>query len=557
MNFPKRLLIYVILLVTLNIFCFSFVNLLGWIFDLRNTLSGAEGRNIAPFLAGIIVALPIWVFTWRFAQKTSTANLSESTASTRHLYLNVVLGISIFNLALFTFRFFVGLQDLFSEFRFGYFASLIVWLPVFLLHIRPAQHHWFSKTSGGKIHEVFLNVTFLVSLLLIFISSQQIVYEVLNYFLRLIFPGDVLIGTNAFDYDSADISRFITGAGLWIYSWYFRLKSHDSGFRTIDISVISVSQIFIFFVSIFFILGQSIELLFGLNNSQESLTIMLEFLPEVFSYSIVSIIIWSYYSSSFLSIKFSKKFFDITSPIVKWIYRYSVRAIAVLFLISSSVSGLSFLLGLPIQFVNPDLLMSGQLGWETWTLSSSISALIMGFVILKYINYKISQEVTVENQRLRVEKSYIYFVAILFLVVLLGASIAMLTIFINDLLSGEVGISTLNIIRWPLSFSLSSLIILLIYKNNILNQLKLSSSTSPEEFKIEVLSGASFEKLKDEIGNQFKIRRWKSVQPVGKFKIDEKQIESIQTELKKLGADKQYIFVEGKNKEVAVYYYTN
>ena len=78
-----------------------------------------------------------------------------------------------------------------------------------------------------------------------------------------------------------------------------------------------------------------------------------------------------------------------------------------------------------------------------------------------------------------------------------------------------------------------------------------------EEFKIEVLSGASFEKLKDEIGNQFKIRRWKSVQPVGKFKIDEKQIESIQTELKKLGADKQYIFVEGKNKEVAVYYYTN
>ena len=36
-----------------------------------------------------------------------------------------------------------------------------------------------------------------------------------------------------------------------------------------------------------------------------------------------------------------------------------------------------------------------------------------------------------------------------------------------------------------------------------------------------------------------------------------KQIESIQTELKKLGADKQYIFVEGKIKEVAVYYYTN
>ena len=53
MNFPKRLLIYVILLVTLNIFCFSFVNLLGWIFDLSNDLTGADPPMIAPFLAGI------------------------------------------------------------------------------------------------------------------------------------------------------------------------------------------------------------------------------------------------------------------------------------------------------------------------------------------------------------------------------------------------------------------------------------------------------------------------------------------------------------------------
>ena len=114
MNFPKRLLIYVILLVTLNIFCWSFVNLLGWIFDLNNNLTGPEPTMIAPFLAGIIVALPIWIFTWRFAHRISISNLSESNSKIRHLYLNVVLGISIINIALFSYRFILDSQQLFN-----------------------------------------------------------------------------------------------------------------------------------------------------------------------------------------------------------------------------------------------------------------------------------------------------------------------------------------------------------------------------------------------------------------------------------------------------------
>jgi hypothetical protein len=574
MNFPKRLLLYVILLLTLNIFCFSFVSLLGWIFDLSNNLSGVEAKNIAPFLSGIIVALPIWIFTWRFAQKTSTGSTFESNAKIRHLYFNIVLAIAVINLALFSYRFILGAHSLFSEFRFGYLASLIVWVPIFLVHIKPAQIQWFSETKEntdgskkqiitnatggerGRIHEFFLNITFLVSLVLIFISSRQIILEVLNYFLRLAAPGDVLLGSNSFDYNSGDISRLITGVGLWLYSWHFRIKNKDLDFRTFDVSIISVSQVFIFCVSIFVILAQFIELLFGLNNSQASFTGVFDFLPEVFSFSIISLLIWSYYSSSFLSMKFNVRFFYITSPIVKWIYRYSVRAISVLFLISSFVSVLVFLLGLPVGIFSPDLIESDS-KWEFDVLSASISAAFIGFIVLRYINYKILKDSSEENQKMQVEKSYIYFVAILFLVVLIGALIAMLTIFINDLLGSGVGWSTLGIIRWPLAFSVSSLVILAIYRDNISNQLKFYSSSSSKEFKIEVLSGASFEKLKDEIGDQFKVRKWKSVQPVGKFKINEKQIESIQAELKKHGADKQFIFVEGKNKEVAVYYYTN
>ena len=177
MNFAKRLLIYVILLVTLNIFCFSFVNLLGWIFDLSNDLTGADPPMIAPFLAGIIVALPIWIFTWRFAQRISISNLSESNSKIRNLYLNIVLGISIINISIFGYRFFVGFHQLFNEFRFGYIASLIVWLPIFIIHIKPAQKEWFSENARARIHELFLNITFLVYLILFFMCGREIVVD--------------------------------------------------------------------------------------------------------------------------------------------------------------------------------------------------------------------------------------------------------------------------------------------------------------------------------------------------------------------------------------------
>ena len=76
----------------------------------------------------------------------------------------------------------------------------------------------------------------------------------------------------------------------------------------------------------------------------------------------MSILIWAYYSSSFIPTKLGMKFFNVSSSINKWIYRYSVRAIGVIFIIAGAVSGLSFLLGLPIQFSKPDLLIPDEMG---------------------------------------------------------------------------------------------------------------------------------------------------------------------------------------------------
>ena len=59
-----------------------------------------------------------------------------------------------------------------------------------------------------------------------------------------------------------DLAALLTGLILWLYSWNFRIKKLDLNFRTIDLAVITVSQVFIFLISVFVIMTQSIYLIF-------------------------------------------------------------------------------------------------------------------------------------------------------------------------------------------------------------------------------------------------------------------------------------------------------
>ena len=85
MNFSRRLLIYVILFVTLNVYAFGFSNLISWIFDLTGIIGNVETQNIAPFLAAIIVCLPIWIFLWKFSHRTVQNAIEEESSTVRNL----------------------------------------------------------------------------------------------------------------------------------------------------------------------------------------------------------------------------------------------------------------------------------------------------------------------------------------------------------------------------------------------------------------------------------------------------------------------------------------
>ncbi len=550
MNTPKRLLIYVVSFITLNVFAFGLSSLVGWMFDLIGIIGDSQPQNIAPFIAAIIVCLPIWLYFWKLSKRNVQDFPEEEFSSIRNLYLNLVNGLSIIVISISIFGFFNSILNF--EVPFNYLPNLIVWIPILLLHLNPSQKNW--EKGNKRIHEFFLNVVFITSIIVIFISSRGLIFDILDNLLILISSNDLIVGdAQEFEIGISVLSALATGFILLIYSWSLRIKKIDKNFRTIDLSVIAISQAFIFLLSIFALLTQSILLIFeNDSNSSESIYIKLGYIPESLSFTIVSLIIWLYFSSGFLPTKI-KSFYEISSKLIKWIYRYALRAISLVFLFSSSVSLLIFILGIPIV-ISEDVLISPERSWGLQFLSSSISALIIGLLTLKYINIKIKKDLD-ENKYI-VQKSYIYLIAIIFAFLLIGSLIAILTIIIRDLISWNFNLTTLELIRFPLSFAINSLIILFINKDDITSRLNSKSEENNEKKSIQVISLKSFEKIKENISDTYEVTSWRSFEDIKKFKASKKGLDELSNTVNSLeNKNNDYFLVEDDNGDILLYYY--
>ena len=547
MNLPKRLLIYVVSFVTLNIFAFGLSSIIGWVFDLSGIIGDTQTQNIAPFIAAIIVCFPIWIFLWRFSKKNIKSFPEEEYSTLRNLYLNLVNGLSLIFISLSTFGFIDSILKFDSP--LSSLPNLIVWIPILFIHLKSAQLEW--ESGRKRIHEFYLNLTFIISIIIIFISSANIISNIIDSLFIITIADDLITGgTSGFSIESGNIAAFMTSFILWYYSWFLRIKKVDLNFRTVDISIITISQVFIFLVSIFAIITQFILLIFDIGgDTKESAYKKIEFLPQLIGISAVSIIIWAYYSSGFLKTKI-KKLYDIKSNSIKWVYRYSFKAISVIFLFLSSVTFFTFILGIPVTLSEENLIPS-KTDWEFQYLSASISSLIIGILSFIYINLKISNDR--DEYEHGVQRSYIYIVGIIFSFMLIGSLITILTIFIRDFISWSFGISSLETMRLPLSFVFNSGLILIIYRNDIKNRLKNNEDFVINKNKLKVYSLNNLEEYKGLLSEKFDIESWGKYKEFSKFKLNKKGLEDLIIKINLL-ENKEYVIFESEDNNIYLYY---
>ena len=178
------------------------------------------------------------------------------------------------------------------------------------------------------------------------------------------------------------------------------------------------------------------------------------------------------------------------------------------------------------------MLIFSERRWGFQYLSSAISSFIIGLLTFKYINLKIKND-SDENKYI-VQKSYIYIVAIIFAFLFIGSLIAILTIVIRDLIGWNFSLSTLELLRFPLSFAINSLIILLINKDNIVSRLNSKSEENNEKKSIQVISLKSFEKIKENISDTYNVNKWILFDDIKKFKVSSKGLDELSSTLNSL-----------------------
>ena len=420
-----------------------------------------------------------------------------------------------------------------------------------LIESVPNKLFLFALPTNYLFLNFYLNLTFIISIIIIFISSANIISNIIDSLLIITIADDLITGgTSGFSIESGNIAAFMTSFILWYYSWFLRIKKVDLNFRTVDISIITISQVFIFLVSIFAIITQFILLIFDIGgDTKESAYKKIEFLPQLIGISAVSIIIWAYYSSGFLKTKI-KKLYDIKSNSIKWVYRYSFKAISVIFLFLSSVTFFTFILGIPVTLSEQNLIPS-KTDWEFQYLSASISSLIIGILSFIYINLKISNDR--DEYEHGVQRSYIYIVGIIFSFMLIGSLITILTIFIRDFISWSFGISSLETMRLPLSFVFNSGLILIIYRNDIKNRLKNNEDFVINKNKLKVYSLNNLEEYKGLLSEKFDIESWGKYKEFSKFKLNKKGLEDLIIKINLL-ENKEYVIFESEDNNIYLYY---
>ena len=93
----------------------------------------------------------------------------------------------------------------------------------FITSFKSISKKW--EKGNKRIHEFFLNVVFITSIIVIFISSRGLIFNILDNLLILISSNDLIVGdAQEFEIGISVLSALATGFILLIYFWSLRIK---------------------------------------------------------------------------------------------------------------------------------------------------------------------------------------------------------------------------------------------------------------------------------------------------------------------------------------------
>jgi hypothetical protein len=436
----RRLYVYIITLVSLEVVLWGLIGLLRTTFATGAFLPGAE--LLAQAMALILVGVPIFALHWRWAQQFAAKDEDERGSPVRALFFYALLGATLLPavqnaLALLSRGLISLARDSVSYAIVGGSQTLIDNLLAMLINGLAAAYFFVQLRADwaafrqaplsdaaqvfGEVRRIYRYIWLFYALLMTVFGLQQI----LHYLLGLFSPSVDGIGSALHPLMNG-LALALVGAPLWAYTWNLcQFALEDPGEET---SLLRLSSLYLLvFGSVLAVLG----------SAGVALDVLLRFLfRDIFageltqslrgplSVGIPLAIVWAYYQR-WLRAGFNAQTDSLRRSGFWALYRYSLLLVGFV----ASLIGLMMLLTFFVEF-----LFSPQQVWnnDSDTLAASLATLAAGIPLWLWFWRQAQGQALArspegtEARRSTIRRMYLYLVI---LAMVLGSMISAIAMF--------------------------------------------------------------------------------------------------------------------------------
>jgi hypothetical protein len=375
----RRLYFYLVALISLEVVLWGLINLLRTMFASGLTFPGAD--TLAQALALIFVGLPIFAVHWLWAQRTSSKDPEEHSATLRALFLYAVLLMTLIpvvqNLLALINRSLIVAAGIDSYRAFiGGTQTWIDNLIAILLNLVAAAYffnilrgNWATlreKENFADIRRLYRYIWVLYALLMTVFGAQQDI--------RFLFylPAGVL-GIQGREMCINGLALMLVGTPIWVYTWSLCQNALDepiergSTLRLTVLYLLALAGVIVVLSSAGILLNEILLRLFGAAITWREL---LSQVGAPISVGVPLAVVWAYYGS-WLGREIASVSDETRRAALRRVYLYILALIGVV----ATFIGLTFLFSFIISILTSNALWGDALRPR---LSGAIATLLAG-----------------------------------------------------------------------------------------------------------------------------------------------------------------------------------
>ncbi len=555
-GFLKQLYYYLLGIVALGIAASGATLLLGGLLDER-IIAGGE-TELALALALTLVGTPAWLYLWALAQRSVREHPAEAGALVRKLYIYLALGgAAAFGAGSLT-------EALTSLLTRGFNLSQLA-LPLVMSVVW--AFHWRSETREGQPTETarltrrfYIYITAAYGLAMAGVGAAMALTATLGAAYDAV-AGTTLLSrgwSTLWSTETREGASLIVVGGAW-WGWHWlRIANADGPSELRHIYLYSFAAI-----------GGAIAVAAALSIAANVLTWALDtpgtpaaathfqFLSSSLTGLTLGIALWGNHAAV---IGKEQAALAGGQSAARRVYRYLMTGIGV----ATLASGLVILLGTAIGILTPQpsATLGGQ-GWWKEPFAWGVSlALVGGLAWGRY--WRVLQLAALahsdEERGSQSRRTYLYAVAGVTMLLVLGNLSALLFILLRDLLEGEFGAETLHESKWAIG-ALLTMGVLGIYHWLTLRQDRNATDEEPSRFAVPVrrksivvvATGSDMARqLETRLG--YGVRWWRAAESsAASSSIPEAELDVVEARIAEATGERVLVIAEGGEVRVVPY----